>query len=273
MSKSNSLAATQELKVFTKKTMVQGQPAKMECVEISGQIYAIAKGPLTVMSLEDDWFEDVADPEAVIEALKESTGFKPDFFTFWQRLPYVEPKHSFHIEWEEIAVLPIKSYDHWWNHQIKSRIRNQIRKAEKEGLVVKEAAYDDDFVRGMTAIFNEAPVRQGRQFWHYGKNFQTVKTQFSRYIHREDMIGAYYQNELIGFIMMGNAGRYGVTSQIISAIKHRDKATNNALIAKAVELCEKRKLPHLVYLFWIPWLNSSVGADSKRREFPAILCR
>ncbi len=250
MSKSNSLTTTQEMKVFTKETMVKGQPAKMDCMEIGGQIYAIARGPVTVVSLEDEWFEDVADPAAVVEALNESAGFKPDIFTFWQRLPDLEPKHSFHTEWEELAVLPIKSYDHWWNHQIKSRIRNQIRKAEKEGLVVKEAAYDDDFVRGMTAIFNEAPVRQGRKFWHYGKDFQTVKRQFSRYIHRENMIGAYYQNELIGFVMMGNAGRYGVTGQIISAIKHRDKSTNNALIAKAVELCEKRKLPYLVYLFW-----------------------
>ena len=60
-------------------------------------------------------------------------------------------------------------------HQIKSRVRNQIRKAEKEGLVVKEVPYDDDFVRGMTAIFNESPVRQGRPFWHYGKSFETVK--------------------------------------------------------------------------------------------------
>lgn len=261
MSKSNSLATTPQLKVFTKETIIRGQPATIECVEIGGQIYAIARGPVTVMSLEDDWYEDVADPEAVIETLKASSGFKPDIFTFWQRLPDVEPKHSFLMEWEEIAVLPIKSYDHWWNRQIKSRMRNQIRKAEKEGLVVKEAAYDDDFVRGMTAIFNETPVRQGRKFWHHGKDFQTVKKQFSRYIHREDMIGAYYQNELIGFIMMGNAGRYGVTGQIISTIKHRDKSTNNALIAKAVELCEKRKFPYLVYLFW----SGGSLAEFKRR--------
>jgi hypothetical protein len=268
MSQANSLTTTRELKVFTKDTMAKGQPAKIECVEIGGQTYAIAKGPVTVMSLEDDWFEDVADPAAVIETLRDSAGFKPDIFTFWQRLPDVEPKHSFHMEWEELAALPIKSFDHWWNHQIKSRIRNQIRKAEKEGLVVKEAGYDDDFVRGMTAIFNEAPVRQGRKFWHYGKDFETVKQQFSRFIYRETMIGAYYQNELIGFIMMGDAGRYGVTSQIISAIKHRDKSTNNALIAKAVELCERKRLPYLAYLYWS---DDSLAEFKRRCGF--ILCR
>ena len=64
-----------------------------------------------------------------------------------------------------------------------------------------------------------------------------MKRQFSRYLYREHMIGAYYQDEMIGFIMLGNAGTFGMTGQIISSIKHRDKATNNALIAKAVEVC------------------------------------
>jgi len=257
----NSIATTRELKVYSKATMVKGQPALVDCVDICGQTYAIANGPVTVMGLEDDWFADVIDAEMVVDVLKESCGFKPDIFTFWQRPPDVEPEHSFYIEWEEIAVLPVKSYEYWWNHQIKARTRTQIRKAEKAGLVVKEVPYDDDFVRGMTAIFNETPVRQGRKFWHYGKDFDTVRRQFSRFIHRETMIGAYYEGELIGFIMMGDAQRYGVTSQIIAAIKHRDKSPNNALIAKAVELCERKQLPYLVYLFWS---NDSL-AEFKRR--------
>ena len=145
--------------------------------------------------------------------------------------------------------------------QLKSRTRGLIRKAEKEGIEVRETAYDDDFVRGMTAIFNEAPVRQGRKFWHYGKDFETVKRQFSRYVQREYMLGAYYQGEMIGLIMLGNTGKFGLTGQIISAIKHRDKATNNALIAKAVEVCAQRKLPYLCYLFW----SGDSLAEFKRR--------
>jgi len=243
------LASPPLLRPFAKDTLVKGQPARLECVEIGGQTYSITHGPLTVVSLEDEWYEDVRDPEAVIASLREQSEFKPDIFTFWQRLPDLEPRHAFHLEWNEIAVLPA-NYDHWWNHQIKSRVRSLVRKSEKEGVVVRETSYDDDFVRGMTAIFNEAPVRQGRRFWHYGKDFETVKRQFSRYVHREHMIGAYYRDEMIGLIMLGNAGEFGLTGQIISSIKHRDKATNNALIAKAVEVCEKVGLKHLVYLFW-----------------------
>lgn len=261
MSNSNALISAGEPKVFTRTTMVRGQPADAACVEIGGQVYAIAKGLVTTISLDDDWFADVADPAEVIASLKQTAAFKPDIFTFWQRPPDIEPRYAFHIEAQELAVLPIKTYDHWWNNQIKSRIRSQIRKAHKDGLVVKETNYDDDFVRGVTAIFNESPVRQGRKFWHYGKDFETIKNQFSRNLHREDMIGAYYKDEMIGFIMMGNAGRFGVAVQIISAIKHRDKSTNNALIAKAVEICERKQLPYLVYGSW----TSDSLAEFKRR--------
>jgi hypothetical protein len=64
------------------------------------------------------------------------------------------------------------------------------------------------------------------------------------------MIAAYYEGEMVGLIMLGNAGRFGLTGQIISSLKHRDKATNNALVAKAVEACERLGLESLVYLFW-----------------------
>ena len=250
MSITMSLPPSQAPRLFSKETLIKGQPSQIECVEILGQTYSVTRGPLTVLALEDEWYEDVRDPAAVLDALRDHPDIRPDVFTFWQRVPDIEPRYSYHQEWEDIAVLSIKSYDHWWNNQIKSRVRSQIRKSEKEGLVVREASFDDEFVRGMTAIFNEAPVRQGRPFWHYGKDVETVRRQFSRYIHREHLIGAYYQDEMVGLIMLGNAGRFGLTGQIISSLKHRDKATNNALVAKAVEVCAKLGLEYLVYLFW-----------------------
>lgn len=248
------------MRAFQKDTLVNGVPTRIECLDISGQTFALSPGPARIVRLEDEWYEDIHDPVAVVGALKESR-IKADLFTFWQRLPDTEPRFDFAVEWESIAALPVTTFDDWWNKRISSRTRTLIRKAEKNGLEVREAVYDDDFVRGMTDIFNETPVRQGRRFWHYGKDFETVKQQFSRYLFREDLIAAYYQREMIGFIMLGNAGRYGVTGQIISKIAHRDKATNNALIAKAVELCERRKLPYLVYFFWA----SGSLAEFKRR--------
>ena len=248
------------IRSFSKQSLVNGQPAEIECLEIGEQTYSLSRGLATAVHLEDEWYEDVPDPESVVSALRGSR-IKADIFTFWQRLPDIEPRFGYFRESESIAVLPITTFDHWWNKQIKSRTRNLIRKAEKSGVEVRATSYDDAFVRGLTDIFNETPVRQGRRFWHYGKNFETVKRQFSRYLYREDLIGAYHDGELIGVVMLGNAGRFAITGQIISKIQHRDKATNNALIAKAVEICEGKGFPYLVYLHW----TDGPLAEFKRR--------
>ena len=237
------------MEIFCKETLNKGKPTKIDCLDIGGQTFTVSKGFLTRLALEEEWYEDIVDPQAVIDVLQNSP-VKIDIFTFWQRLPQIEPQYNYYKEFEPLAVLPIKSFDYWWNKQIKGRTRNLIRKAEKQGVHIVETEFSDDFIKGMTEIFNETPVRQGRRFWHYGKDFETVKRQFSRYLFREHIIGAYYKKELIGFMMVANAGRFALTGQILSKIAHRDKATNNAMIAKAVEVCENKKFPHLVYLHW-----------------------
>jgi hypothetical protein len=232
-------------------------------LRVLGRDLVITGSLLKVARLDQEWYEDVDDPDRLIAALNgsEASGPRADLFTFWQRLPDIVPKYGYHHEVESIAALPISTFDYWWSHQIKSRTRGLIRKSEKMGVVVREAEYTDEFVRGMTRIFNETPIRQGQPFWHYGKNFDTVKRQFSRFLFRELLIGAYYGNELIGFMMVGRAGKYAVTGQIISMVNHRDKATNNLLIAKAVELCARERLPYLAYLHW----GAGSLAEFKRR--------
>jgi hypothetical protein len=248
------------MRAFSKDTLEAGQPAQISCVELEGQTYTISGAPLRVIRLEEEWYEDVHDPARVVDALNHGS-IRGDLFTFWQRIPETEPRFDYVTEWEELAVLPLQSFNHWWDHQIKSRTRNLIRKSEKLGVEVRRAAYDDDFVRGMTAIFNETPVRQDRLFWHYGKDVETVRRQFSRFLFREELIGAYYQGEMIGFMMLADAGRFALTGQILSMIAHREKATNNALIAKAVEVCAERGWSHLVYLHW----GSGSFSEFKRR--------
>ena len=235
--------------VFTKEALHEGKPVAVRCLAIDGKTYAIRPGPVTVLALEDEWYDEVADPRAVIR-LGEDGAPPADLFTFSQRVPDVEPRFPFHLEWDELGVLAVDSYEAWWKHKIKSRVRNHVRHAQKEGVVVERAAFDDAFVAGMTAIFNETPIRQGRSFWHYGKDFATVKRQFSRFVFREHMIAAHHGGEMIGFVMLGNAGRFGIAAQIISSIRHRDKLTNYALMAKTIEVCEAEGLRHLVYGYW-----------------------
>lgn len=235
--------------LYTKQSWVDGRPATLRCARLLGRTFIVSGSTCTTLRLEDEWFEDLDDPQAVIEAAACELHPRPDLFTYWQRVPDTQPRHGFHTEWEELAVLPIESYAQWCK-QIGCKTRNRIRKAEKEGLVVKQVPYDDEFARGMTAIFNESSVRQGRPFPHYGKSFETVKSQFGRYVHRESMLGAYVNGELAGFVMLADAGRYGLATQIIASLKHRDKSPNNALMAQAVALCAEKKLPYLVYAYW-----------------------
>src|SRR5438034_5998747 len=225
-------------------------------IMIEGKVLRIAKPHA---GAQQEWFEDVANPERLINALQR-TKHCPDILTFWQRLPDTEPKYSYPMEPDSIAALPIKSYSFWWEKQIERAARNKVRKAKKKGIIVKPATFDDSFVQGMTSIFNETPIRQGRPYLHYGKDFETVKREFSRFLFREEIFGAYLGEELVGFIMLANAGRYASLGQIISKIAHRELAPTNALLAKAVERCAEKEFPYLVYAYW---LDDSLG-DFKR---------
>jgi hypothetical protein len=218
---------------------------------------------IKIAKFRDEEYEDVKDLEAIIRELK-SQNLRADIFTFRQRLPHTEPNFHYYMEHESIAALPISTYKNWWEKQIDAKTRNMARKAEKKGVVIKFSEYDDEFVRGITELFNETPIRQGRPFLHYGKDFETVKKEFSENLAREDIIVAYHEGELIGFIMLADAGDYATMTQIISKIKHRDKAPNNALVAKAVEICDSRKKPHLVYA---KWLDGTLGEFKRSNGF------
>jgi hypothetical protein len=225
-------------------------------IMVEGKILRIARPHADP---QQEWCEDVENPEVLIDSLRK-TKHCPDILTFWQRLPDTEPKYSYAMERDSIAALPIKSYSYWWENQIDRTARNKARKAEKKGVIVKPATFDDRFIQGMTSIFNETPVRQGRRYLHYGKDFETIKREFSRFLFREEIFGAYLGEELVGFIMLCNAGTYAFLGQIISKIACRDLAPNNALLAKAVERCAEKGLPYLVYAYW---LDDGLG-DFKR---------
>src|SRR5947209_4444097 len=111
---------------FTKEALHEGKPVAVRCLAVDGKTYAIRSGPVTVLALEYEWYDDVADPRPVIR-LGERGAPPADLFTFSQRVPDVEPRFPFHLEWEDLGVLPITSYDDWWKCKIKSRTRNHIR--------------------------------------------------------------------------------------------------------------------------------------------------
>jgi hypothetical protein len=107
--------------------------------------------------------------------------------------------------------------------------------------------FDDELVRGIQEIYDETPVRQGRRFWHFGKDFDTVKRENATYLDRSEFLGAYFKDELIGFIKIIYVDRIATLIQILAKNEHQDKRPLNALLAKAVEVCERNGISFLLY--------------------------
>jgi hypothetical protein len=234
-----------------------------KAVDINGHAILLEGRIPLIARLEQEPCEDVENPEALIKAL-ETVRPKPDILTFLQRLPDFTPRYPYFMTLDPVAALPIKTYSYWFEKQIEAAVRNKVRKALKKGIMVKQVGFDDEFVRGMTSIFNETPVRQGRRFLHYGKDFATIKEQFSRYLFREEIFGAYVGEELVGFIMLADTGKYVYLGQILSKVSYRSFAPNNALLAKAVERCAEKHSPYLVYA---SWLNDGLGEFKQSNGF------
>lgn len=217
-------------------------------------------GFIKTAKLKDEWYDAVENPESLIEELK-IKNFKADILTFRQKLPEIEPKYDYYMEYEDLAAIPIESYDNWFQKQISYGERKAIRKANRKGVIVKVTEFTDELVNGIEEIFNETPIRQGRPYTHYGEDFDTVKHKLSPSLGRCDFIGAYYESELIGFIQLGYAGTYAIPFGMVGKIAHRDKEPQTALIAKTIEICAEKGIPYLVYG---SWLRGGIGDYKKR---------
>lgn len=190
--------------------------------------------------------EPVENPSRFLAQLK-SSNFKADLFTFAQKIPQTKPQYDYYYEWDNFAVAPVLSYADWWEKRLPQESRRNVRIAGKKGVVIKVAEFGDELARGIAEIYNESPLRQGRPFPHYGKSVETVKAENGTYLERSDFIGAYHGNELIGFLKLVYIDEVASIMQILSKNAHLDKKPMNAMLAKAVELCEKRGSRYLVY--------------------------
>jgi len=210
-------------------------------IKVSGTFVRIAR-------LDAEKYESLDDPETLLEGLRKSHD-RVDIFTFMQIMPDTKPKFGYPMEWDNLAVIPVSTFENWWNNQIRSFPRNRARQAEKKGVTLREIPFSEELVRGILEIYNETPVRQGRAFSHYGKDFKTVYSEEATYLDRSIFIGAFIGHQLIGFVkMVTDEGKNQANlMNILSMIKHRDKAPTNALIAHSVRVCAERGIPNLVY--------------------------
>jgi hypothetical protein len=217
-------------------------------LEIFGKEIRYRGSLIRIAFLDGEGYQFLDDPESALEILRQS-GVRADLFTFIQKLSDAAPKYRYPLEWDNMAALPIGTFDDWMKNQIDFKVRNKVRKAAKIGVDVREMPLDEALLRGISKIYNESPIRQGRRFWHYGKDLESLRRMKSTFLDRSIFIGASFEGNLIGFVkLVANEDRSQAgLMHIVSMMKHRDKAPTNALIAQAVKSCAERAIPYLWY--------------------------
>ncbi|HXJ80472.1 MAG TPA: hypothetical protein VMS64_17560 [Candidatus Methylomirabilis sp.] len=188
----------------------------------------------------------IDDPRSLVELLKRSE-LRADVFTFAERPPRITPRYEYHVEWDNWAVAPITTFEEWWKHRLPRESRKNVRRAGRCGVVVRSVPFGDELVSGIARLYNETAVRQGRRFWHYGKDLDAVKRVNATYLERSEFIGAFLGSELIGFVKLVYVDHIATLMQVLAMNAQRDKRPMNALLAHAVKACERRKLSFLVY--------------------------
>jgi hypothetical protein len=261
------------MEVGSSTVSIKGKHVAVPSATIDARTVVITGKWLKVASIKDEeWLEDepVRDPHAFTAALR-NLPVKADLFTFSQRLGESKPEYKFHVERDNSAAIPITTFNSWWE-SLPQVTRKNVRRAGRRGVTVQLAPFTDELVQGITNLYNETPIRQGRRFWHYGKDFATVKKDNSSYLDRSDFVVAYHSGEVIGFIKLVYVGKVARMMQILSMNSHFDKRPPNALIAKAVEICHEKGCSHLVYGKYVYGnkANSPVTEFKRRNGFEQL---
>jgi hypothetical protein len=247
---------------------VRGRNVRVPMVQVDDRTVIVTGRFLHVASIHDSTFLEgtvLPDPAAFVRKLTAS-GVRADLFTFSQKIDEHEPQYSYAFDWDNVAVAPTADFNTWWEG-LPQVSRKNVRRAGKRGVTVEVAAFDDTLVRGIKAIYDETPIRQGRRFWHFGKDIEAVRSANQSYHDRCDFIAAYYNAELIGFMKLVYVDKAAIVMQILAKEAHYDKRPMNALISKAVEVCHQKGMAHLVYSkFTYGKKTDSDIAEFKRRN-------
>ena len=217
-------------------------------MEVCGKEIRTRGGLIRIAFLDGEGYQFLEDPEVALGAIRASKS-PVDLFTFIQKISDTVPRYGYPLDWDNMAALPVSTFEHWMTHQIDFKVRNKVRKATKTGVVAREVPFDDALVRGIHAVYNESPIRQGKRFWHYGKDLETVRRIKATFLERSIFIGAFFEDRLIGFVKLvaNEDWTQAGLMHILSMIQHRDRAPTNALIAQAVRSCADRGIPYLWY--------------------------
>jgi hypothetical protein len=247
---------------------VKGEFRRFPSLSISGVcILVLGRWLKTAVIKDEEWLPGITviDPKVVLSELEEDR-HGADLFTFGQKLPGTEPRFPYHIEWTNVAAIPIKTYEDWWTNGATQVTRKNIRRAARKGITVKNVEFNDDLIGNIVKLNNSALYRQQHRFGHYGKSFEAVKKDYSDFIDRSEYLGAYYQSELVGLLRIIHMGEIASIMQLLCMPQHYDKRPANALISGAVERCAEKEIRYLTYGRFIYGVNTKAPLKEFKRR-------
>lgn len=245
---------------------VKGRWIRVPVLTVGGKSIVVRGKWIRIAVIQDEeWLEtEIEDPDLCVQELKHQgrRELRADIFTFTQKLPAEPPKYEYPMEWSSVAAIHLTSFKNWWD-KLPQETRKNVRRSQKRGVVVTGKEFGQDLVAGISEVNNDSPVRQRVRNVHYGKSFDQIRKDYSAFIDRCDFICAYLGNEMIGFLKLVYRGGVASILNLTTKPSHADKRPANALIAKAVSLCEAKGILYMTY----GQFNYGNKRESPLREF------
>ncbi len=230
---------------------VKGRWIQIPALEVNGnELIAKGKWLKTATIRSEEMMEtDLEDPGLYIEKLqRDAKGLlKADLFTFTQKVPATRPKYSYPVEWESVAAIHLVNFGAWWE-SLPQETRKNVRRSQKRGVVISvKDQLDNELIQGIREVNDDTPMRQGLRNAYYGKSAEETRKLYGEFMGRCDFICAYSNNAMIGFLHLVYRGGIASILNLTTKPSEFDKRPANALLAKAVELCESKGISHISY--------------------------
>jgi len=244
----------------------KGRWSTIPAVEINGDLVITTGRRLKIAKIRGEEMREteIENPELYISSLTNDKDriLKADIFSFTQKLPATQPRYPYPMEWESVAAIPLVSFKAWWKG-LPQETRKNVRRSQKRGVVIIVRELDAFVVEGIRGVNNDSPIRQGAKNAYYGLSSEDTWRRYGEFNGRCDFICAYAGEELIGFLHLVYRGGVAAILNLTVKSSHFDKRPANALVARAVELCEARGISHMSYGLY----NYGNKRDSSLREF------
>jgi len=104
----------------TAEIRIRGKSIQAPSIRLNDITFVVTGGWLRIANMMDEQLvqgDPLREPAPFVLSLKASRA--ADVFTFSQPLMDVTPRHSYSMEWDNAAVIPISTYEDWWEKRLR----------------------------------------------------------------------------------------------------------------------------------------------------------